>query len=335
MQGSVTTAESVAARDRSERRLVHGLPERGGAVRHRAKSTRDVYAAAWVRSTQRCAALRVDPLPSAPEAVAAYLAGFAREGKSVATIEGALAAIQFVHRETGHALRRDERAIAAVLAGITRRASRPIRRAPALELESLRSIIANIEDDDVRSLRDRALLLVGYFGALRRSELVVLDIKGRTFLEIRAEGLILHLTGTKASTATQTVCIPRRADELCATRAVEQYLASAGITHGPMFRAISKGDKLLERRLDAGSVRHILQARAGDRKLSPHSPRSGFITSAAKRGVPEHVIHATSRHKSADVLRSYIRDGERTLRAAQRVICDDLLRSRAIPISSA
>jgi integrase len=204
------------------------------------------------------------------------------------------------------------------MAGITRRASRPIRRARALELEQLRKIIADIEGDDLRAHRDRALLLLGFFGALRRSELVSLDVKGRSSAEIRPEGLILDLTDTKASAATQAVCIPRRSDELCATRALEQYLAAAGITHGPLFCAISKAGRLLDHRLDATSVRHILKQRAGDRQLSPHSLRAGFITSAAKRGIPEHLIQRTSRHKSADVLRGYIRDGDGFANCAAR-----------------
>ena len=72
---------------------------------------------------------------------------------------------------------------------------------------------------------------------------------------------------------------------------------------------MSKSGRLLCRRLDAASVRHILKVRAGA-VYSPHALRSGFITSAAKAGVPEHVIQATSRHKSVDVLRGYIRDAD-------------------------
>ena len=133
----------------------------------------------------------------------------------------------------------------------------------------------------------------------------------RSFVEIGPQGLVLHLTATKASAATQTVAIPRRADELCATAAFERYLAVAGITNGPLFRAVSKAGRLLARRLDASSVRHILKAaRRRIATFSPHSLRSGFITSAANASVPEHLIQRTSRHKSVEVLRSYIRDAD-------------------------
>jgi integrase len=230
-------------------------------------------------------------------------------------VKGALAAIQFVHREAGHTLSREARAIAAVLAGITRTSSRPIRHAAALELETLRGLIAGINGGDVRALRDRALLLVGFFGALRRSELVSLDVTvgklgGRSGLEICAHGLRVHVSASKASAETQTIVIPRRADALCATAAVERYLAAAAITRGPLFRAVSKGGRLLPRRFDAASVRHVLKARSGGSRFSPHSLRAGFITSAAKRSVPEHLIQRVSRHASAEVLRGYIRAGD-------------------------
>ena len=126
-------------------------------------------------------------------------------------------------------------------------------------------------------MRDRALLLVAFFGALRRSEFVALDVdgnnlRGRSSVEVRREGLLVHLTGTKANAATQTVAIPRRQDELCAAAAVERYVAVAGITRGPLFRAVSKAGRLLARRLEASSVRHILKARAGDSNRSRSPP---------------------------------------------------------------
>jgi site-specific recombinase XerD len=278
----------------------------------RAASTRKLYVRAWRRWEAWCAEMHTAPLPAAPEAVAAYLGELARAGKSVATVRAALAAIQYYHRAAGHTLQREAGPIAAVLAGIVRTASRPLKRARALELERLRAIIAGITGEDLRALRDRALLLLGFFGALRRSELVALDASaaGRSFAEIRPEGLVLHLTATKASAATQSIYLPRRGDALCAASALERYLAAAGLAHGPLFRPVSKAGRLLIRRLNAASVRHILHERFGHDGISPHALRSGFITSAARRGVPEHVIQRTSRHKSVEVLRGYIREAD-------------------------
>lgn len=282
----------------------------------RAPTTRRVYAGAWGRWAQWCVDMHTCPLPAAPAIVAAYLAALADAGKSVATIKGARAAIQYFHTEGGQRLDPDNRAIAAVMGGIVRRSSRPIRRAAALELDALRAILTRIEGEGVRARRDRALLLIGFFGALRRSELVGLDVgaghggqmgKSRSFVDRRPEGLLLHITASKANAATQTIVIPRRDDALCAVHAVEQYLAATQLTHGPLFRAVSKTGRLLTGRLDATGVRHILQRRAGHTGVSPHGLRAGFITSAAKAGAPEYEIQRTSRHKSGDVLRGYIR----------------------------
>jgi integrase len=255
--------------------------------------------------------VRAEALPAVPEAIAAYLGALADVGKSVSTIRIALAAILYGHGAAGHELPRAHPAIAAVMAGIARRKSQPIRHAAPLHIADLRAILAAIDGSDVRALRDRALLLVGFFGALRRSEIASLDVTGRSPIEIRDEGLLLRLTATKKSATTQAVAIPRRDDELCAASAVTRYLAAAGLKTGPLFRAIGKGGRVSGRRLDGASVRHILKQRtSGAQMFTPHSLRSGFITSAAKAGAPEHAIQRTSRHKSADVLRGYMRSAD-------------------------
>jgi len=223
----------------------------------------------------------------------------------------ALAAILYRHRESGHDLSRAHPAISTVLAGIKRRTARPVRRAKALEVDALRAIIKRITGNDLRSLRDRALLLVAFFGALRRSEVVNLDVTGRSPIKICDDGLVLNLTATKTGPETQSIALPRRSDDLCAVQAVEAYLAAVGIRNGPLFRPITKSGRVLTRRLNAASVRHILTTRAGPAAgFTPHSLRAGFITSAARANAPEHVIQRTSRHKSVDVLRSYIREGD-------------------------
>jgi site-specific recombinase XerD len=276
----------------------------------RSAGTQRVYASALKRWQEWCRLMRARALPAAPETVAAYLAELARSGKSVATVNGALAAIKHAHRQCGQSLDGANPAIAAVVAGIARSLSRPIRRALALDLEGLRALIARIDGEDVRALRDRALLLLAFFAALRRSELVSLDIAGRSRVAIGPAGLTLHLSDTKGRAATETICVPRRLDGLCAVAALERYLAATCLTHGPLFRPVSKAGRLLERRLDATSVRHILNARVGMATFSPHSLRAGFITSAAQRGAPEHLIQRVSRHKSVEVLRGYIRAGD-------------------------
>jgi integrase len=282
------------------------------ALASRAAATLALYDAAFARWTCWCTLHHTRALPAEPRVVAAYLAALARAGKSVAAINGALAAIQFKNRAAGFALDRRAPLLATVLAGIARTCAKPIRRAAALDISALAQLSDSLAGEDLCSLRDRALILVAFFAALRRSEITSLDVSGRSPIALDARGLTLNLTATKTAAATTSVAVPRRGDGLCPVAALERYLAAANLTSGPLFRAISKSGRLLPRRLDATSVRHILRRRLAAAGLSattfsPHSLRAGFITAAAHANVPEHLIQRTSRHKSVDVLRSYIR----------------------------
>lgn len=290
----------------------------------RSSGTLSAYARCWNTWLGWCRDHHTMPVPAAPQAVAAFLAELARQGRSISSVNVALSAILFHARAAGHALDRKHPAIGNVMAGITRRSARPVRRARPLALDDLRALVASIAGDDLRALRDRALILVGFFAALRRSEIVSLDVTGRSPFELRPEGLMLHLTATKASAATEAVAVPRRTDALCPVAALERYLAVAGIKHGSLFRAVSKAGRILDRRLDATSVRYILHTRLAMafhdlpqdalasrlNRLSPHSLRAGFVTAAADANAPEHLIQRTSRHKSVATLRSYIRSAD-------------------------
>ena len=127
----------------------------------RSDGTRRLYARAFKRWADWCAAMHADALPGIPESIAAYLAEMAREAKSVATIKSALTAILYLHRQQGHRIEAQAPAIATVMAGIARRSSRPIRRAAALEIESLRKIV------EISSLIER--LSDGHQSAHQRS----------------------------------------------------------------------------------------------------------------------------------------------------------------------
>jgi len=290
----------------------------------RSDGTLRVYKHAFAHWSEWCRLMHAEALPASPSVVATYLAHLARSGKSVSHVRVTLAAIQFAQQAAGHAFIRKDPALTTILAGITRKEARPIRRAAPLDLDGLRHLIGSIKGNDVRALRDRALLLVGFFGALRRSELCKLDVAGPSPIEMTPQGLTLHLTATKTSAQTQAVALPRRSDDLCPVASLEAYLTAAALTSGPLFRPLSKAGRVLNRRLDATSIRHIMLCRLMHRhtrsretkedpnqsRYSPHSLRAGFITTAAKAGAPEHVIQRTSRHKSVDVLRSYIRSAD-------------------------
>ncbi|MGH7727368.1 MAG: site-specific integrase [Vulcanimicrobiaceae bacterium] len=156
-----------------------------------------------------------------------------------------------------------------------------------------------------------ALLLVGFVGALRRSELVALD---RGDLRAREEGVVLAIRRSKTDpeAAGREIGIPR-AEELCPVRALEGWLAHAPDDGGPVFRAIDRHGKL-RARLSSHAVGEILKRRAAAVGLDPdelggHSLRSGFATAAARAGATEEAIARQTGHRSLAVLRTYIRRG--------------------------
>lgn len=278
----------------------------------RSDGTHRVYTEALEKWTAWASLHHVSPHAPEPSSVAAYLAALARDGKSLSSVNVALSAIQRDARAHGAIIDRKHPLIADTLRGIARRTATAVDRAAALDLPTLKRLVAALDGTDLRSLRDKALILLGFFGALRRSEIVALELDGRSTFRISDRGVVLKLSATKASLKTEDVAIPRRSDDLCPVAALENYLAASRITSGYLFRAVSKSGRLLDRSLDPTSVRHILVQRlaaAGiaPTKFSPHSLRAGFITAAENANVPEHLIQRTSRHKSVEVLRSYIR----------------------------
>ena len=162
-------------------------------------------------------------------------------------------------------------------------------------------------------LRDRALLLIGFGGALRRSELVALDVAD---IEETETGLLVTIRGSKTDQerAGATIAIAR-GDVACPAEALRKWLEAAGIESGPIFRPIGKGGTLRTSRLTDRSVANIVKAYAGragfDASMfSGHSLRAGFLTSAAGKGASIFKMMDVSRHKSVDTLRGYVRDAE-------------------------
>lgn len=163
------------------------------------------------------------------------------------------------------------------------------------------------------SLTDRALLLLGFAGAFRRSELAALDVED---LKETEEGLRITIRHSKTDQEGRgaVTAIPW-GRVACPVEAIKAWLHVAGITNGPVFRPIAKGERLLESRLTARSVANIVKIHAARAELDPaqfagHSLRSGFLTSAAAHGASIFKMADQSRHKSMDTLRGYVRDAE-------------------------
>lgn len=198
------------------------------------------------------------------------------------------------------------------LRGIRRTNGKPQKLARAISTVDLLRMVGN--PSGVQDLRDQALLLVGFAGAFRRSELAALDVKDLEFVD---EGLIVTLRRSKTDQDGEgrSVAIPYARGGTCAVRALSEWLAFAGIGTGSIFRPVSRSGKVNPGRLSPQSVALIVKRCVRRIGLDPkvyagHSLRAGFATGAAKAGAPLHKIAAQTGHRSHAMLMRYVRDAD-------------------------
>lgn len=251
-------------------------------------------------------------IPTTPEAVAAYLAFEADRGAKSSTIARRLAAIRYVHAIGGHPNPTSDERVRAVLRGIRRTHGTAPRRVLPATADRLLAMVPR-PDGSLSTLRDRALLLLGFAGAFRRSELVALNVAD---LEELPEGLRVTIRrGKTDQEARGTVIAIVRGEVACPVASVRDWLQSAEINDGPLFRPIRRGDHVQNGRLTDRSVASIVKAHAENAGFDPsafsgHSLRAGFLTSAAKNGASLFKMMDSSRHRSIETLSAYVRDQE-------------------------
>jgi integrase len=278
-----------------------------------AASTLRAYAADFANFEAWCTKHRFVAMPATPEVVGAYLAA-AGEGYAMPTLRRRVAAIARACGVAGHPLDTKHPAIRETLRGIGRKHGSPARRAAALTTTEIRKL-ARACGMDLAGARDRALFLLGFAGALRRSELVGLDIGHVTWTD---DGLTLLLERSKTDTDGKgaEIAIPRgRSDETCPITALKTWLEQAEISAGPLFRKVNRGGAVETTRLSTDAVRQILLKRAAKagvkgtlaEPVSPHGLRAGFVTTAYRNGVPDEEIMGHTRHRSLTTMRGYVR----------------------------
>lgn len=282
----------------------------------RAPATWRAYESDWKVFTAWCASAKQPALPAEPSTVALFLAAQAKLGRAPSTLDRRLAAIRLMHVGAKVAPPHDALEVAEVMRGIRRAWKRPVaQKAPALE-QDVKKMSALVEADTLRGLRDRAVLLLGFAGALRRSEVVALDVEDLTEQQ---EGINIRIRTSKTDQegVGETVAIPRVPNSpYCPVRALQAWLQTAAVTTGPVFRRMYRGDSVGAARLTAQSIALIVKDLAQKvgldaRRYAGHSLRSGFLTSAARRRASLFKMADQSRHRSLDVLREYVRNEER------------------------
>jgi integrase len=300
------------------------------------ENTLKAYAKDWAHFARWCRMRGADPLPPSPQLIGLYIADLAAPGGkapsqsasrplSVSSIERRLSGLTWSYAQRGERLDRKDRHIASVLAGIRRKHARPPAQKEAILPEDLRDMLATLPHD-LRGLRDRAMLLIGFAGGLRRSEIVSLD-KGKEdtpdsggWVEIMDEGALLTLRG---KTGWREVEIARGSSEqTCPVHALTQWLHYAHIDFGPLFVAVSRnGLKATAERLSDKHVARLIKTSVEAAGLRPeltkaerlalfsgHSLRAGLASSAE---VDERYVQKQLGHASAEMTRRYQRRRDR------------------------
>ncbi|MEQ8819423.1 MAG: site-specific integrase [Sumerlaeia bacterium] len=279
----------------------------------RAANTRRAYKADWRDFESWCMERSRGAIPASSETVALYITSLADHGLRVSTIERRLATISQAHQLAGHGSPTKDAAVREVLKGIRRvRGCAPSRK-KAISVAELRGLVATC-DASPKGRRDRALLLVGFLGGFRRSELVALE---RDDIQIEDEGLRIRIRKSKTDQDSEGrevgVPVGNRA-ETCPVLALTAWLQTAGSSEGPVFQSLYRGGRPTGRGLSGNAVACLIKERAMQAGLDPellsgHSLRSGFCTSAAKAGASEREIARSTGHRSLRILRTYIQAG--------------------------
>ena len=262
-----------------------------------------------------CARHGINSLPSEPKTVSLYITHLSKTSK-MSTLKRRLVSISMVHKLKGHYLDTKHPIIVENLMGIKRsKGSIQKGKKPILinHLKILINVINEQEIEKIKKFRDKSILLVGFGGGFRRSELISLDYED---LEFVSEGLKITIRRSKTDQFGEGMIkgLPYFTNEkYCPVANLKKWLEISKIDAGPIFRRFSKGSYLTEKRLTDQTVvllmkKYLRLAGIEDKNFSGHSLRSGFATVAAESGADERSIMAMTGHKTTQMVRRYIRE---------------------------
>ena len=255
-------------------------------------------------------------LPSEPKVVSLYLTHLSTKDAKMSTLKRRLVSIGVIHKLKGHYLDTKHPAIIENIMGIKRRKGSFQKAKKPILINSLKKIINAIDKqkkEEIKKLRDRSIILIGFSGGFRRNEIVSLDYDDLDFVP---EGLKLSIRRSKTDQFGEgfTKALPYfDSSQYCPVVSLKKLLDLSKIRSGPVFRRFSKGSKLSENRLTDQTVALLIKeylnlAGIDSKNFSGHSLRSGFATSAAESGVEERNIMAMTGHKSTEMVRRYIKE---------------------------
>ena len=263
-----------------------------------------------------CAQNGFKSLPTEPKIVSLYLTYLSTKDSKMSTLKRRLVSIGVIHKLKGHYLDTKHPSIIENIMGIKRRKGNIQKGKKPILINSLKKIINAIDEqktDEIKKIRDRSIILIGFSGGFRRNEIVSLDYDDLDFVP---EGLKITLKRSKTDqfgegTLKGLPCFD--SSQYCPVLSLKKWIETSNINSGPLFRRFSKGSKLTDNRLTDQTVALLIKkylnlAGIDSKNYSGHSLRSGFATSAAESGAEERSIMAMTGHKSTEMVRRYIKE---------------------------
>lgn len=282
----------------------------------KANHTIDAYESDWNDFCDWCRYHHQESYPTTPETIVNYINDLADYAKA-STIRRRISAISENYNASGEAAKNPCKAwiVKEALIGLTRLKGTVQKGKTPIYWEEIEEMISRMDLSSLQGLRDRAVLLLGFMGAFRRSELAGLDVED---IKKYPQGMVVTIRHSKTdqTSAGQQIGIPYLSNtSMDCIHALQEWLAASGITSGPLFRSFLKNGKVSSRRLSDKSINLIVKKYAASIGLNPemygaHSLRHGFATYAALQGVEERLIMKQTRHRSVEMVRRYINEAD-------------------------
>ena len=282
----------------------------------KAKNTLRAYKSDFNHFSLFCTQNGFKSLPSDPKTVSLYLTHLSTKEAKMSTLKRRLVSIGVIHKLKGHYLDTKHPSIIENILGIKRRKGSIQKGKKPLLINNLKLLINVIDQqkkEEIKIIRDRTIILIGFSGGFRRNEIVSLDYDDLDFLP---EGLKINLKKSKTDQFGEGSVkgLPYfNSQEYCPVISIQKWIKISKINTGALFRRFTKGSKLSENRLTDQTVALLIKeylklAGIDNKNYSGHSLRSGFATSAAESGAEERSIMAMTGHKSTEMVRRYIKE---------------------------
>ncbi|MDC3187399.1 tyrosine-type recombinase/integrase [Candidatus Pelagibacter sp.] len=255
-------------------------------------------------------------LPTDPKIISLYITYLSKKDAKMSTLKRRIVSIGVIHKMKGHYLDTKHPAIIENIMGIKRRKGSIQKGKKPLLINNLKKIINVIDENiknEIKRLRDRSIILIGFSGGFRRNEIVSLDYNDLDFMQ---DGLKITLRRSKTDQFGEGLIkgLPYFDNtQYCPVISISKWLEISKINSGPLFRRFKKGLGLSDNRLTDQTVALLIKeylnlAGIDNKNYSGHSLRSGFATSAAESGAEERNIMAMTGHKSTEMVRRYIKE---------------------------